>query len=710
MITQSQVKVKENELERLLDDAADNRRLMVMPIVSGIKVWVDYCNGDLTRIYRKHLIRGREIVQVIMGEDFPKKSASQPLSREDQIAKEVPHKDFQQKAGKLGLPSKVVDNNDWNITFEGYIYIPIKTFNQINSARASRAEIQYSSISEICTRILVEEKFIETEAVNSMALVLTDFDAKWKSGKRRIFQSDPINWEDSLDLFKRDKLPFAIGQLYYSKVELLDLASEKNPYIGEYDLPYDVIGITIHVDLFGDFEVSEFHHFYKNKPIKVKINRLEWEMTGKGKLLPYAVYDEDATDRDGNPIKVTRRIYLYNPKYVLDNDLDHIINKGDTVYVGKGPDGLRYIQEVDYSGRDENLNQELLPIPTNCPYCGKPLIGYEESEDGHLYCDNEYCSERFMIVVISLARNILLQDHKYKLVNSYAAMSKKVLSVQAKYPNLFGEISSDEAKGSLPFPKDIMAPAPLVLGFDSKDTKVRDIPLSMFLMGLSINGLTKECAEAIGAKFKNIEELKNAYLGDIEETKGLPALVATEVFNVLNDGFYEGIIDAMKPYLEDRSEIIILNENEKHIKEINSDLRKMYLNKVVLFDGLHFNHYREIEQFFIKSGAFIAKKFTDPTDGNEYIKYSRPDTNGRIASVNIDMNSSKMRERIQYLITGENPSLFRTQMEILNANILDNFRDNDNPEKLLAEQVIIMTEDQMMVIVDNYNRIVSSPV
>lgn len=686
-----------SELEKLLQDLEARREVMVLPIINGLEIFVDYRKGKINEIYQmvhsdKVTLIGKEWLDEVLGNN----TDGIKLARQR----------FNEVTAKLGLPSELEYTCDGqqDITFMGYMYIPEAIYKKINSARASAGMQQYASIKDLCTRIMYGEKAIEFEALDSLSVVLNDFSSKWKAGKWSLMKSDPTNWNDSLELFKRDNIPFAPGQMYYTKSDLLEAAADRNPYNEkEYDLPYEVIGINININRFGVFDgIDSYSHFYKYKPIRAIIDNVIWEMTGSGKLLPYATYLEDGVDREGKPIKVTRRIYLYSPRYIIDNDIRQILRMGDEVFVGKGPDGLRYIQKINYKARnDMDDSFDLFDIPDDCPYCHQRVVDFDQSIDGHLYCQNPYCIERIMLVTIALSRSILLQDHRYKLIKSFDTMKTKIMAVRTKYPDLFEGPDADEAEGTLPY--SVMMPVPRILEFDNREFKIKNISLAVFLRGLEINGLTEEYAQAIAAKFKNVDELRYAFLADLESIKGLPSHIAREVYSVVTDPFYVNIIEAMGPYLEDRADKVELTKNEEHDKERDAHLRKTFLNRVVAFDGDNFEHYREIVDFLTKFGAFIVDSSIDPTNGDTYMAYTRMD-GGRRERVEIDLSSDKARERLQYLITAGNTSRLVIDADLNNARITDRFRDSDDPEKLLSLLIIIMSEEDMMVMINNYNK------
>lgn len=699
---------KVSELEKLLVGLGARERIVVMPILNALEIFVDYHDGQLMKIYR--MIDGNKIVLMSreLGED----------EEEDDPNVLYKQQQFKDRCHKMGLPLQIKNPLEHNhltrlVTFSGYVYIPEQIYQSIDRARESGRIQRYASNSDLCTRILYGET-VEFLAKDNIRIVLTDVIGSWKNtyfmGDGRINNMDEMNkrphsWEDAIKVLYGDNLPFSPVLFYNSKNELIKEAAERNPFL-KLGLDYDVVGIRISVNSFAKIidGLASFSHYYKTKPIKIILENVMWEMTMNGKLLPYATYEEQGQDKLGQETKITRRIYLYSPRYILDNDITKLIKRGDEIFVGKGPDGSRYIQRVNYSARGDNEDSyDLIDIPDECPYCHSSVVPFDESSDGHLYCTNPFCFERIVVFCVTMSRSIVLQDRRYEMVNSYDTMRKHIMSIRAQYPDMFQGSQHKTDNYPEPYPYMTELSIPIILGFNKKDAKIKNIPLSVFLTGLGINGLTIDLAEALATTFKNVSEIGQAFLDSLEKVPNMPETVAKEIYSTFGDPFYRRIIESMAPYLEDKNDEVIISKGEEHLKERDKMLRKMFLNKVVVFDGADISHYREIVEFIKKFGGIIAEDYIDPTEGIVQAYYTTVE-GGKSKKVYIDMNSEKMRDRYQFVIHNKMPSRITLDAMTSNDRITDQFRDSDNPDKLLSLLVTIFEEQAIMTMINNYNR------
>ena len=655
--------VNRNSLKELIKELPSTQRVMVLPIVNGLEVKVIYKNGVLEKV----------------------ESSGMKLS--------------------LSLVSKLLPKNLrylTDVTFNGFLYIPIDIYEKVNSQRASNRFKQHASVIDVVRKILFNDQTVEDALSNSLKIVLVNF--------MLVSKNDPSNWTEALSSFALEKLPFAEGLSFFMKEDLLYSASSKSPYAKDYNVDYETLGISIYPEIFSSkLKINSYNHYYGVTPLKLRVNNITWEMTTDGRLVPYVIYEEDSSDRHGMPIKVLRKISLHNPKWVMEEDTRKVLKTGDEVYVGKGPDGLRYIQDIDYEKREEfGDTQDYFDLPEECPYCHSSITDRNIDEDGNIYCKNPLCFERITLVSTTLAISILMQERRYKAVDSINTMRQKILKLWAENPKEFEpnykESDDGYSEDTILYPYSVMMKIPEILGLNKSidKKKVENIPLSIFVMGLGVNGLTEELANEISKVCWNLDQFRDLQLKVIEKIDGMQSNVALSLFRVLNDEFYFNIFDAMTPYIEDRTKEIQVEYNYDR-KHLDSDVKKLWSRKVVLFDGLNFLHYREISEFLESMGAYIAKSYMDPTTGINEMYYSYIEA-GKSTKVDINMNSDKTRERIHYIITGSNPSSFVTQIELKNEDITDKFRDSDNQEKLLSMIVIIMTEDEMVEMIRNYRK------
>lgn len=110
-----------------------------------------------------------------------------------------------------------------------------------------------------------------------------------------------------------------------------------------------------------------------NDKAEVVIDRIEWNLTRLGRMIPKAVFDK--IELSGAEVK---QATAHNAQYIIDNEL----GAGSKIEVVRSGEVIPYISDILES---RNLN-----IPEFCPECGSRLI----MEGVHLVCNNKDCSAK----------------------------------------------------------------------------------------------------------------------------------------------------------------------------------------------------------------------------------------------------------------------------------------------------------------------------
>ena len=163
------------------------------------------------------------------------------------------------------------------------------------------------------------------------------------------------------------------------------IASKRN------ELPYEIDGIVIKVN---DLAIQEELGFTIKAPRwavaykfpaeekEAEILSVDWTVGRTGVVTPTA--NLTPVQLAGTTVS---RATLHNVDYIAEKD----IRIGDTVIVYKAGDIIPAVLRVVEEKRDQ---QEVMPIPVDCPSCASPLMHYED--EVALRCINPHCPSQIM--------------------------------------------------------------------------------------------------------------------------------------------------------------------------------------------------------------------------------------------------------------------------------------------------------------------------
>ena len=393
-------------------------------------------------------------------------------------------------------------------------------------------------------------------------------------------------------------------------IEYINKWQEERP-----NLPYEIDGIVIKVDNLKDQErlgytarTPKWAIAYKfpAEEVLTKLVDIEFCVGRTGKITPRA---------DLNPVhlagSVIRSVTLHNQDYI--NEKGIMIN--DIVAIHKAGDVIPEVVKVIKERRTGNeIPFKMIDI---CPICGTKLIK-KENEVAY-YCPNSKCDARKIEGLIHYAsRNTMnIEGFGEQIVEDFynRGYLKRIpdfyylYKVKQELMELegFGEKSINNLLESI--------------------EKSKNNSLEQLLFALGIKHVGKKVAKIIASHYKNIDNIINATVEDIQAIDDIGIIIA----------------ESIKEYFNDKDNIDTINK----LKDIGMNMT--YVGEEIEQDE-NFQ-----DKTFVLTGTLSVLTRNEAT--NEIEKRGGKAT-------------SSVTKKTNYVIVGENPGSKYDKAKELNINIL----------------------------------------
>ncbi|HFU4454711.1 TPA: NAD-dependent DNA ligase LigA [Streptococcus suis] len=273
----------------------------------------------------------------------------------------------------LTLPQAV------DVTVRGECYMPKASFDRVNQQRQEAGEAEFANPRNAAAGTLRQ---LDTGVVAQRGLAT--FLYQEASPSEATSQSQVLE--------KLDSLGFVTNHDY----QLADSMDEVWAFIEKMaerrdDLPYEIDGIVIKVN---DLAIQEELGFTVKAPRwavaykfpaeekEAQILSVDWTVGRTGVVTPTA--NLSPVQLAGTTVS---RATLHNVDYIAEKD----IRIGDTVIVYKAGDIIPAVLKVVDKYRKD---QEVMPVPSQCPSCQSDLQHYED--EVALRCINPICPSQLM--------------------------------------------------------------------------------------------------------------------------------------------------------------------------------------------------------------------------------------------------------------------------------------------------------------------------
>ncbi|MCQ8270668.1 NAD-dependent DNA ligase LigA [Streptococcus suis] len=273
----------------------------------------------------------------------------------------------------LTLPEAV------DITVRGECYMPKASFDRVNKQRQEAGEAEFANPRNAAAGTLRQ---LDTGVVAQRGLATFLY--------QEASQSEATSQSQVLE--KLDALGFVTNHDY----QLADSMDDVWAFIEKMserrdDLPYEIDGIVIKVN---DLAIQEELGFTVKAPRwavaykfpaeekEAEILSVDWTVGRTGVVTPTA--NLSPVQLAGTTVS---RATLHNVDYIAEKD----IRIGDTVIVYKAGDIIPAVLKVVDKYRKD---QEVMPVPSQCPSCQSDLQHYED--EVALRCINPICPSQLM--------------------------------------------------------------------------------------------------------------------------------------------------------------------------------------------------------------------------------------------------------------------------------------------------------------------------
>ena len=393
-------------------------------------------------------------------------------------------------------------------------------------------------------------------------------------------------------------------------IKYIDKWQEERP-----NLPYEIDGIVIKVDNLKDQEKLGYTartpkwaiaYKFPAEEVLTKLVDIEFCVGRTGKITPRA---------DLNPVhlagSVIRSVTLHNQDYI--NEKGIMIN--DIVAIHKAGDVIPEVVKVIKERRTGN--EIPFKMIDNCPICGTKLI--KKDNEVAYYCPNLKCDARKIEGLIHYAsRNTMnIEGFGEQIVEDFynRGYLKRIPDFYTLYEHKqelmelegFGEKSINNLLESI--------------------EKSKNNSLEQLLFALGIKHVGKKVAKIIASHYKNIDNIINATVEDIQAIDDIGIIIA----------------ESIKEYFNDKDNIDTINK----LKDIGMNMT--YVGEEIEQDE-NFQ-----DKTFVLTGTLSVLTRNEAT--NEIEKRGGKAT-------------SSVTKKTNYVIVGENPGSKYDKAKELNINIL----------------------------------------
>jgi len=410
---------------------------------------------------------------------------------------------------------------DGNITVRGEVYMPKKSFEELNRQRAEQYEQLFANPRNAAAGSLRQ---LDPKITASRKLDIFVFNEQ--SGDA-VFDTH----SESLDYLEKIGFKTITGAAVLSEHSdivnhIEKIAMERN------DLPFDIDGVVIKVnslekrnEIGENTNTPKWAVAYKFPPEQKEtvLADIIVQVGRTGTLTPNAVLE---------PVRLAgttvSRATLHNADFISDRD----IRIGDTVTVQKAGD---IIPEIVSVNKDKRLPGAIpFEMPDKCPSCGEPV--FRDETEAAVRCTNSSCPAQFMRNLIHFAsRDAMDIEGMGPAVLKTLYENGLVKNVADLYSLRAEQLENLERMGK-------KAAENLI----SAINKSKERGFARLLIALGVRQIGEKAAEAIAEKFGDIEVLFNVTAEELTAVEDIGSISAENVINYFSHPQTREIIDELK--------------------------------------------------------------------------------------------------------------------------------------------------------------------
>lgn len=422
------------------------------------------------------------------------------------------------------VPKFLTGDYPVKVEFRGEVLMPWSSFDRLNREREEQQE----------------QLFANPRNAASGTLKLLDSKEVWRRGLQTYIYytlGEELPLKTHYEQLQKTR---EWGMNVSSDMKLCHSLEEIMEYIKHWDearkeLPVATDGIVLKVN---DFTLQEKLGYtaknprwaiaYKFQPEQA-LTRLEavtYQVGRTGVVTPVA--NLEAVLLSGTMV---RRATLHNEDFVRALDL----HEGDMVYVEKGGEIIPKITAVDKSQRDKTAKR--IEFINKCPVCNTKLV--RNDEESAWYCPNETgCAPQI--------RGRMEHFVSRKAMNIDGIGSEIITNMYET-----GIATSIEALYLLTY-NDLR----MLDGFADKSArnvlaelaKSREVPYERVLFAIGIRNVGEVIAKKLAARFRSIDELRNATVEEMTEVEDIGEKIARNVIAFFAEPKNISMIEALRQY------------------------------------------------------------------------------------------------------------------------------------------------------------------
>lgn len=479
------------------------------------------------------------------------------------------------------IPLSIDYDGDFEV--RGEIYMPKKSFNELNKQRKENNEALFAnprnaaagSVRQLDSSIAAKRGL---DAFLYMVPTATEVGCQ--------------THKEALDYIK--KLGFKTNpmtrvcssiQEVWSFIE--EMTEKRNT------LPYEIDGIVIKVNNIADQErlgytakVPKWAIAYKfpAEEVVTKLKDIIFTIGRTGQITPNAVLE---------PVRVAgstvQRATLHNEDNVKHKD----IRVGDYVVVRKAGD---VIPEVVRSLKERrNGLEKVFEMIHNCPYCGSQLI--RKDNEAAYYCVNEHCDSKKIERIIHFASRDAM---------NIEGLGEKIIE---QFYNLGFVKCIEDIYDLYKHEQEIMD----IEGFGRKSMdnlveaieKSKENSMEKLLFGLGIKGIGAKMADNLSKEFKSMDALLDATNQQLLAIKDVGQTIVDSINQFRNDPVSQELLMNLK----------FLGLNMTYLKETSLIQESIFNGKTVCVTGtLELMTRKEIKEYLARLGANVTGSVSKKTD------------------------------------------------------------------------------------------------
>ncbi len=416
----------------------------------------------------------------------------------------------------------VLDCDTEKLEVRGEVYMPRKSFEQVNNEKAASGEPLFANPRNAAAGSLRQ---LDSKITAKRKLDIFIFNIQQISGNNIKTHTEGLEWLQNLG-FKVSPMRAVCGNMDEAYLEILKIG-EMRP-----ELPFDIDGAVVKVNnlemrenLGSTSKVPKWAIAYKfpAEQQETTVEDIIVQVGRTGVITPNAVL---------TPVKIAgstvSRATLHNEDFIIAKDL----KIGDRVLVQKAGD---IIPEVVSVLKEKRTGAEReYRMPTHCPACGEEL--FREDGEAALRCVSTNCPAQRIRSIIHFA--------------SRDAMDIEGLG-DAVVEQLIDAGLIQTSADLFYLTKDQLVPLERFAEKSAQNLidaieKAKQNPLDRLLCALGIRLIGARSAKAIAAHFKNINNIMNATADEISEINDIGEKMAESLVHYFSEPETVTLIEKMK--------------------------------------------------------------------------------------------------------------------------------------------------------------------